>query len=291
MKLFNKHFYGDGQDQPLPPTRKKAFAVYGRENLGKLITYSALCALFFAPSLIWLFVMNYNKSQYLASLDASAENYAAIVQAYLKSFTLTTYGVLIPLIALLFVGLAGCAYCVRQICFGKCPRIADFGRGIKDNGLRYAIYGVVFGIAYFTLRFNIVYFANAQSVVYGLYIGGAALLLLLVTIILTYCMLQAVTYTASDRQIIKNAVILTFAKFLPNAGVALSAALPLGLTLLIPPPFELLALLALSLFYIGYATLFVTCYVDYVFDKTINPRLGDEYVGRGLAQKQKQEQE
>lgn len=291
MKLFDKHFYGDGQEQPLPSTRKKAFAVYGRENLGKLITYSALCALFCAPALIWLFVMNYSKAQYLASLDTAAENYAVTVRAYLKSFTLTTYGVLIPLIALLFVGLAGCTYCVRKICFGKCPRIADFGRGIKDNGLRYAVYGIVFGVAYFTLRFNIVYFAQSSPIVYGLYIGGAALLLLLAAIILKYCMLQAVTYAASDKQIIKNAVILTFAKFLPNAGIILAAALPLGLTLLIPSPFELLALLALSLFYIGYATLFVTCYVDYVFDKTVNPRLGEEYVGRGLAPKQKQEQE
>ena len=289
MKLFDKHFYGDGQEQPLPSNRKRAFAVYGKEYFGKLITYSALCALFFLPALIWLFVMNYNKAQHLASLDASATDYAAEVQSYLKSFTLTTYGVLIPLIAIVFVGLAGCIYCVRKICFGKYPRIADFWRGLKENWLRYAIYGIAFGITYFVLKFNVVYFAQSNPIIYGLYVGSAMLLLLLVSIILMYCMLQAVTYTATNRQILKNALILTFAKFFSNAGVMLIAMLPLGLTLLIPSPFELLALLALTLFYVGYATLFITCYADYVFDKTINPRLGDEYVGRGLQPFQKQD--
>lgn len=291
MKIFHKHFYGDGEEQPLPATRRQAFSYYGKENFGKLIALSALCALFFLPSLAWLFVMNYNKTLYVNALDKTAANYAAALNEYLKSFVLTTYGVLVPLLALFFVGLAGCFYCARKMCFAQNAKIKDFFRGIKENGLAFALYGAIFGSAYFTLKFNLVYFSDKHPAVFGLFIGGAVVLLLLVGIILTYCMTQSVTYDVTVKQKIKNALILTFAKFLPNTGIAIAAAAPFLLTALIPSPFQLLGLLVLTLFYIGFAALLVTCYADSVFDRTINPRLGDEYVGRGLSKRQEKQPE
>lgn len=280
MSIFDKYVHGDGNEVALPNTRAKSFVFYGKKYFLTLIIASVLGSLFFAPSLAWLYVMNFNKAQFIASLDATSESYAATLAAYLRSFTLTTYSALILGAVLFFLGLAGVFSVVKRACFGENATVKHFFEGIRQNGLRFCLFGFVWGVAYFLFRMNLLFVGGAVLATFVRV--TAAVSFLLVNVIIMYCCMQTVVYNVKLLATFKNAVVLTFAKFFQNVGVLVVFFAPYLITLLIPSPFQLLALLALSFCYLGFATLFVGCYCNGVFDKTINPKLGEEFVRRGL---------
>lgn len=284
MKVFSTIINGNGAEKPLPKSRKSSFAIYGRENFWLLVWYGAISALFALPTVVWLYVMNYSKAQFLTSLDPTAENYTIVLSYYLDSFNLTTYSIMIPLLALLFVGLSGCLFAVNRIVFGKSCKISTFFQGIKENGLRFLFFGGVFGVAVFLLNYNLTHFTMIQtSFINSILQVGACLLFALVCSIVLFCAAQTVVYRVTVAQMIKNAFLLTFARFFANLGILTVLALPILLTLFIPSPFQILALLILSLLYFGFASLLALCYANAVFDKYINPKLGEKFVGIGLS--------
>lgn len=285
MKLFgNSHNVGE-EGQSLPDTRRKAFLFYSKEHFGKLVLVSAMNALFFLPSLIWLYVMNYSKEKFVASLDVNAADYAQKLLSYGKSYVLTTYGVLVAFLALFFIGLAGSFYITKRISLCESVKIRDYFKGIKQDGLKYFLFGALFGVTVFLLRFNSISYSSQKGLLSGILFWGAVMLCAIVLIVLFYCMTQCALYEVKAGQMIKNALLLTFSKFFYNIVVLIAVAAPVVAVLFIPSPFQILGLMLLALFYSGFAVMFVTNYCLWIYDLTINPKLGEEYVGKGLCKK------
>ena len=114
MSLFDKIMIGGDKETPLPDTRFKAFLRYGREYFGRLVLFGVITSLFLAPSIAWLFVMNYGRLSAISAIDATAADYATQINAIRLSYALTTYAVMIPLTVLFFIGLSGLFSAVKR---------------------------------------------------------------------------------------------------------------------------------------------------------------------------------
>lgn len=269
--------------KPLPRTRFKSFFHYSGEYFFKLVFFGAAGALFFLPQLLWTFASNYSLLKAAEGLDPSSPAYADSLAALKISGTLTSGLASIPLFALFFAGLSGVFYASMRIATGRFCTVGDFFKGIKTCGLRFAFAGSVFGLSLCGFRLPYALYSAAENqYMYAFFTAVGGLQFILVSSFAVWYCTQTALYTASVWQIVKNSVRLTFGKFLPSLAAVSAVALPYLLTTLIPPPFNLLAVLALSFLYIGFASLGLFCFALGVFDKTINPTLGKEYVGRGL---------
>lgn len=269
--------------KPLPATRFKSFFFYSRDYFIKIVLFGVISALFFVPALIWLYACHYSGAQAAAALNSNAADYKLQITSLQIGLALTQYSVLIPFICLFFVGLAGAFSAAKTISCGQFCTVGCYFKGIAQNWPRFLLCGLVFGISLFFLNFGLVAYPAAQNKLLSALFSGISLLqfILVAMFSIWFCTQQAL-YTATLKQILFNSVRLTFAKFLPTLPVVLCVALPYMAMLFIPSPFQLLGLLVLMFFYIGFASLGITCYTNYIYDKTINPVLGEQFVGRGL---------
>lgn len=130
---LNKLIYGDGNEVRLPTTRRQAFAFYGKEHFGKLILTSLLCFAFFIPAIVWLYVMNYAKSEALRALDSASATYLQEYSSLMVAHALKTYLILIPFVVVGFIGLAGAFSFVKKMIFNERSNYAVFFKGIPDR--------------------------------------------------------------------------------------------------------------------------------------------------------------
>ncbi|MDE7406129.1 MAG: hypothetical protein K2M89_04590 [Clostridiales bacterium] len=283
MNLFDKIMIGNGEGTSLPQTRFKAFFRYGREYFGRLVLFGVITAAFLIPAIVWLFVMNYGSAVAIAALDKSSEAYMGQVAGIRLGGALTTYGVLVPLIMLFFVGLAGLFSAVKRISQGDICRVWDYFKGIRENGLRFLLLGAVFGLSLFCVSYNTVYLSTVEVTT-----GTAALYAVTVmqfvfcSIFSLWFMTNVTIYSVGLFQAIKNSAILTVYKLFKNLLMFAAVALPVALLLIIPSPFNILVMLVMAFLYFGFWALGVFSYANYVYDRTINKALGEQYVGRGL---------
>lgn len=285
MKLFEEKILGGDSVEQLPHTRKEAFAFYGKQQFWKLLLCGAFTSLFFAPSVVWLYAMNYAKAQAVAALDPSAADYATVYGQLLVGWALKTYLVLIPLLVLFFVGLAGLFSIVKRICFYQSSNYGEYFKGIAANWLHFAAWGVLFGVSLFFLCFNVTYYnvSKLSPVVKGLFVGLAVVQFVLVCVATMYFVTGDVTYRYTLWQSVKNSFLLTFNGLWKNLLFVALGLLPFVVALFVPSPFQTLVLSVAGLVYFGFLSLLWTIYCQGVYDKTINPNLGAEYVGKGLA--------
>lgn len=278
---LGRYFYGTGHEVHLPSTRRESFKYYGKEHFWKLIALNVVCCVLTVPSVVWLYSMNYQLSERLEAI--AAEDYTAYASAVL-GFSLKTYSVLIPLLCILFTGLAGVFRMVKRMAFDERCTFADFFKGIKEDGLRFFVYGILFGLSLFFLCFDVTYydFSLLHPVYKGILTGLCVCWFILVVVFGMFYCTGTVVYSYTFRQLIKNSFMLTFAGFVKNL---LFAVLCLGVFVavpFIPSPFQLIAIGLVGVLYPAFAVLALTCWCNNVYDIHINPKLGKEYVGRGL---------
>ena len=276
-------FGGPQGYKPLPRTRFRSFFYYSGEYFFKLVVFGALGTLFFLPWLFWTFASNYSLLKAAAALDPSSAAYADSMAALQISGALTSGLVSVPLSALFFAGLAGAFHAAMRISTGRFCTVGDFFKGIKECGLRFALAGLVFGLSAGGARLTAALYSAAENRFLGAFFTAVGVLqFILVSAFTVWYCTQTALYKAGVWQIVKNSVRLAFGKFLPTLAAVAAVAAPYVLTAVIPSPFNLLAVLVLTFLYIGFASLGLFCFAHGVFDKTINPALGKEYVGRGL---------
>lgn len=287
MKMFEEKLLGGDYAEQLPTTRRAAFAFYGKQQFWKLLLCGAFTSLFFAPLLVWLYAMNYARAQAVAALDPTAADYAVMYGQLLVGWSLKTYLVSVPLVALFFVGLAGLFALVKRICFYQSSNYREYFVGIAHNWLHFALWGMLFGISLFFLRFNITYYtvSGFSPVAKGLLAGFAVVQFVLVAVATMYFVTGDVTYRYTLWQSIKNAFLLTFNGLFKNLLFAAIGFAPFVIALFVPSPFQTLLLAVAGLVYPGFLSLLWTTYCQGVYDKAINPQLGAEYVGKGLAKR------
>lgn len=283
MSLFDKIMIGGDEESPLPDTRFKAFLRYGREYFGRLVLFGVITSLFLAPSIAWLFVMNYGRLSAISAIDATAADYATQINAIRLSYALTTYAVMIPLTALFFIGLSGLFSAVKRISQGDACKISHYFKGVRENGLRFVLMGAVFGVSLFFVSYNVAYLSTVTVN------AGTAALFAVTVLQFVFCgifacwfMTGVTLYEVGLMQAIKNSFRLTFAKLFKNLIMYAAVAAPVIATVAVPSPFNLLVMTAGAFLYFGFAALGVFCYANYVYDGTLNKTLGKDFVGRGL---------
>lgn len=283
MNLFDKIMIGNDEGASLPQTRFKAFFRYGREYFGRLVLFGVITAAFLIPAVVWLFVMNYGSAVAIAALDKSSEAYTGQVAGIRLSGALTTYGALVPLIMLFFVGLAGLFSVVKLISHGDICRVSDYLKGIRENGFRFLLLGAVFGLSLFCVSYNTVYLSTVKVT------AGTAALYAVTVMQFVFCsifslwfMTNVTLYNVGFFQAIKNSAILTVFKLFKNLLMFAAVALPVALLVIVPSPFTILVMLVMAFLYFGFCALGVFSYANYVYDQTINKALGERFVGRGL---------
>lgn len=289
--LFHKKIFGTGEEILLPDTRAQSFLFYGKDAFGKLIVISLLCFLFVVPSIVWLYAMNYVRAQQIALLEKATENYLSAYNSIMLTSALKKYLVEIPMVILAFIGFSGGFSIIKRICFNEDSHLVWFFKGIKENALHFGFCGLVFGVSLFFMGFNSVFYTMTgfSPIAKGVLLGLGIVQFLLILIFSMFFCTGTVVYKYTLGQAVKNSVLLTFGNFLKNCGICLLITTPVIAVIFIPSPYQLIPIICGSVFYFGYSVLGMTCYANSIYDKHINPLLGEEYVGRGLNKNAKED--
>lgn len=276
--------FGSGEEVLLPETRRESFSFYGKECFFKILICGIMTSTFFFPLIVWIYSQNYLKSLRTAALDTNSSEYISDMAELMLQHSYKTYLIAILLIAFAFIGLVGLFGFIKKVIFCQSEKISEYFLAIKDNFLPAILTGLLLGLSLFLFNINLTYFSYADigGLARGILIGISALQLLITFIVCIYLLCGMVVYTNTLKSSVANAIKLTFALFFKNALTVIGFMLPIVIMILVPSPWQTILLALILTFYIGFCALGLSCYANSVFDRYINPTLGEKFVGIGL---------
>lgn len=304
--FFNRLIMGsdnmpDFTPAQLPKTRWGLFADVFKNKLFEIFKLSLWGDLFLLP-LVVFFIFNFiNTRAYNIYIPYDANigigfplETDAIIRG--KSFAFTSEFqsllIMIPLIVVLFLGMAGALYVMRRLVWGEPVTVTrHFFKGIKDNWKCAVVTGLLFSMSLFIMMFSFLIFGMLDNAgfINILMIIIAVIQLILVCGVALFAMTQSVTYKMKIKQILSNGFVFGFALVAQNVFFLFIAFFPV----IIP---EILALFSAStrftiapIFYIlyailgvGFSMLVLTVYSQYAFDKYLNDRVEGAKKNRGM---------
>ena len=304
--FFNRLIMGsdnmpDFTPAQLPKTRWGLFADVFKNKLFEIFKLSLWGDLFLLP-LVVFFIFNFiNTRAYNIYIPYDANigigfplETDAIIRG--KSFAFTSEFqsllIMIPLIVVLFLGMAGALYVMRRLVWGEPVTVTrHFFKGIKDNWKCAVVTGLLFSMSLFIMMFSFFFFFMLDNAgfINILMIIIAVIQLILVCGVALFAMTQSVTYKMKIKQILSNGFVFGFALVAQNVFFLFIAFFPV----IIP---EILALFSAStrftiapIFYIlyailgvGFSMLVLTVYSQYAFDKYLNDRVEGAKKNRGM---------
>ena len=231
--------------------------------------------MFFIPLAVDLFYFNY------------LESMAIISEKYEYLFSLIFYSMLImlPCMAIGFIGFAGAFYTAKRIVWQEGISLAsDFFKGIKENWKHALINGVIFGLVLFGLVVGgsyLLIYAPVTPVVRGIGLGALILVFMLFGMVIALNFTQDVYYENGYGVTLKNSfsflgllnwkILLVF---LFSTGVVVTLALFNLVTLAIG--------LILFAFTNSVVIILYTLISHSAFDKYINKEHYPDMVNKGL---------
>ena len=304
--FFNRLIMGsdnmpDFTPAQLPKTRWGLFADVFKNKLFEIFKLSLWGDLFLLP-LVVFFIFNFiNTRAYNIYIPYDANigigfplETDAIIRG--KSFAFTSEFqsllIMIPLIVVLFLGMAGALYVMRRLVWGEPVTVTrHFFKGIKDNWKCAVVTGLLFSMSLFIMMFSFLIFGMLDNAgfINILMIIIAVIQFILVCGVALFAMTQSVTYKMKIKQILSNGFVFGFALVAQNVFFLFIAFFPV----IIP---EILALFSAStrftiapIFYIlyailgvGFSMLVLTVYSQYAFDKYLNDRVEGAKKNRGM---------
>lgn len=304
--FFNRLIMGsdnmpDFTPAQLPKTRWGLFADVFKNKLFEIFKLSLWGDLFLLP-LVVFFIFNFiNTRAYNIYIPYDANigigfplETDAIIRG--KSFAFTSEFqsllIMIPLIVVLFLGMAGALYVMRRLVWGEPVTVTrHFFKGIKDNWKCAVVTGLLFSMSLFIMMFSFLIFGMLDNAgfINILMIIIAVIQFILVCGVALFAMTQSVTYNMKIKQILSNGFVFGFALVAQNVFFLFIAFFPV----IIP---EILALFSAStrftiapIFYIlyailgvGFSMLVLTVYSQYAFDKYLNDRVEGAKKNRGM---------
>lgn len=286
--FVNKLLYGKGDNEDfstekLPATRAKQFFNAYKTSIGKLTNVNLLTALFALPLIIWDFLASAYVNDFMNNLDVKTQF------SYLLKMSLLQYATEIPLIMLMFVGLAGAYYVIRKICWKAPVRlIKDFNAGIKNGYKQFLPLGAIAGVTNFAINyfvnFNLLTISDKTEFVNIAALVGIALLALIGTVALVFAIEQSSLYNLTFGKLLKNSFILTFKRLFSGTGVTLLSLLPILVFKFMPWIFvQITGACVTAVFSISFAITMQTVFCHGVFDVFINKQQYPDFVGLGLS--------
>ena len=304
--FFNRLIMGsdnmpDFTPAQLPKTRWGLFADVFKNKLFEIFKLSLWGDLFLLP-LVVFFIFNFiNTRAYNIYIPYDANigigfplETDAIIRGQSFAFTseFQSLLIMIPLIVVLFLGMAGALYVMRRLVWGEPVTVTrHFFKGIKDNWKCAVVTGLLFSMSLFIMMFSFLIFGMLDNAgfINILMIIIAVIQLILVCGVALFAMTQSVTYKMKIKQILSNGFVFGFALVAQNVFFLFIAFFPV----IIP---EILALFSAStrftiapIFYIlyailgvGFSMLVLTVYSQYAFDKYLNDRVEGAKKNRGM---------
>jgi len=150
--FLRKSLLGDEQGESLPSFRKEQFLYIVRDHYVLVFLAGWFLFLFALPALAFQVSMSYQLSL-IAEPTASD----------LLSWSLITYGIMIPLIGLLSLGFCGDFALLSTLIKGRSATVSTFFRGIRDNGIRTLFLGFLCGLVLLLSVFSYIYYAKSIS--------------------------------------------------------------------------------------------------------------------------------
>ena len=285
----------------LPKTRWGLFADVFKNKLFEIFKLSLWGDLFLLP-LVVFFIFNFiNARAYNIYIPYDANigigfplETDAIIRGQSFAFTseFQSLLIMIPLIVVLFLGMAGALYVMRRLVWGEPVTVTrHFFKGIKDNWKCAVVTGLLFSMSLFIMMFSFLIFGMLDNAgfINILMIIIAVIQFILVCGVALFAMTQSVTYKMKIKQILSNGFVFGFALVAQNVFFLFIAFFPV----IIP---EILALFSAStrftiapIFYIlyailgvGFSMLVLTVYSQYAFDKYLNDRVEGAKKNRGM---------
>ena len=304
--FFNRLIMGsdnmpDFTPAQLPKTRWGLFADVFKNKLFEIFKLSLWGDLFLLP-LVVFFIFNFiNTRAYNIYIPYDANigigfplETDAIIRGQSFAFTseFQSLLIMIPLIVVLFLGMAGAFYVMRRLVWGEPVTVTrHFFKGIKDNWKCAVVTGLLFSMSLFIMMFSFLIFGMLDNAgfINILMIIIAVIQFILVCGVALFAMTQSVTYKMKIKQILSNGFVFGFALVAQNVFFLFIAFFPV----IIP---EILALFSAStrftiapIFYIlyailgvGFSMLVLTVYSQYAFDKYLNDRVEGAKKNRGM---------
>lgn len=147
--FLSKSIIGTEEGESLPSFRKEQFLYLVRDHYVLVFLSGWFLFLFALPALSYQVYMSHQLS--LLS-DPTVTD--------LLSWSLTTYGVMIPLITVLSLGFCGNFYLLSQLVKGRSANVGTFFHGIKENWARSLFLGFLCGFVLFSSVFSDIYYAK-----------------------------------------------------------------------------------------------------------------------------------
>lgn len=148
--FLSKLIIGGEEGERLPSFRKEQFLYVVRDHYVLVFLSGWLLFLFVLPALGYQVYMSYELS---LIPDPTTSD--------LLSWSLTTYSVMIPLVAFVFLGFCGNFCLLSQFVKGRSATLGTFFRGIKENWARSLFLGLLCGLVLFLSVFSYIYYARS----------------------------------------------------------------------------------------------------------------------------------
>ena len=269
MKCTTKDF----TEADLPLMRKDMFFDCYKEQFSLILRVGLLCLLFLLPMLLVLF---FRDMYIIGALKTLEEQTAENIQEVYMSANVVFGAMEAVASVIFFVLFAGIAQVLKQLCWGEPIFFGDdFKNGLKDNGSRFAVVGIVLSaVGYF------VGLMSSSSLFFVVFVMYAAVFVP----IGIWILLQSLYYRLPWTKAIKNAT-LYLVRTLPVTILLLACiTLPFWLVTtfvsLIAVRYMLLAILAV--FYAVPVALAWILYALKTFGECINKKYFPEMYRKGL---------
>lgn len=265
-KFSNREYSLDS----LPKNRKDQFFNIFKNYWRTYLLIGAIFIAFGFPLILTIIFKNYTVIQ-IASSSATVEAKKEMMFLQLTIFS----AIKIPCFVILSIPLAGCTIINKEICFGE-PLLfkADFFKGIKQNGLRFAIYSLIFFVAVFLGKFSVIMksYSNVTwmpSILIGLIFG---IIFLILVPLFSLSMSTDSIYALKFHQSIFNAFLFMIKRYWFSILFALPI-IALFALLFIQANYIYITLLIVLLILAFLLPIYTLAFHEYslsVFDKFIN---------------------
>ena len=280
-KKEGKHITEDEAIRSLPHNRKEVFFDLMKHRKMILFSLSCFTFIFFIPLAIDLFYFNF-----LEAVAIENEKFE-----YLFSLIFYSMIIMLPCMAIGFIGFAGAFYTAKKIVWQEGINVPiDFFQGIKENWKHALVDGMIFGIVLFGLVMGTSYlliFAPVSSIVKGIGVGALIIIFILFGLVTALDFTQNVYYSNTVFRTIKNS--FSFVGLL-NWRVLVLFLLSTGVVVTLCC-FNMITLgVGLFLFAVlnSVVVIIYTLLAHSAFDKYINEEHYPDMVGKGLYKESKE---
>lgn len=273
----------DFTEADLPSTRWKQFKFVFKTRFGIIFRANLLSAPFFLPFMIFEVIVGSYVADFVKDMTAQQHF------SHLINLTLLQYASEIPLLVFGFAGLSGLFYVLRRVCWGQSVKIAaDFGKGLKQSWLQFALLGLVTGIinlaAHYIINFAILTLSGGNAVLWSLAIALTAVFVIIWCIVLMFALCQSSLYKLSFFRLVLNSFIFTFKRLFRSLLFCFCSLAPVLIFAFMPWAFmKIIGCCVAVVFSLGFAATVQTVYCHGVFDVFINAKDYPDFVGMGLA--------